>query len=105
MGEIGPTGEPVASQEQEICAPQSRSPPEQHDHSGITEGDMLPDEAQARRDFLRKVGKFALVTPPVITTLLATSMNSDALARSHGGRGPDRGAFDDWIAKCIDLLK
>ena len=54
--------------------------PEPGDH-------LLSGEEQARRDFLQKVGKFALVTPPAVTTLLATSMNSRALALS-GGRGP-----------------
>lgn len=39
-----------------------------------------------RRNFLAACGKFAAVTPPAITLLLSTSLNSTAIARS-GGRG------------------
>ncbi len=39
-----------------------------------------------RRKFLATCGKFALVTPPAITLLLSTSLNSQAVAHS-GGRG------------------
>ncbi len=49
---------------------------------------LLSGEEQARRDFLQKAGKFALITPPAVTTLLATSMNSSALANSAIGREP-----------------
>ena len=52
---------------------------------------LLSGEEQARRDFLQKAGKFALITPPAVTTLLATSMNSSALARSVVGSGPGSG--------------
>ncbi|MDX8501637.1 hypothetical protein RFM99_24880 [Mesorhizobium sp. VK4C] len=44
----------------------------------------LVSEAQARRDFLKKAGRFAAVTPPAITLLLGTSLNSKAIARSGG---------------------
>ena len=37
-------------------------------------------EDQARRDFLKKAGRFAVVTPPAITLLLGTSLNSRAIA-------------------------
>ena len=40
-----------------------------------------------RRDFLKKCGKFALVTPPAVTFLLSTSMSSKAIAASSGRPG------------------
>ncbi|WP_192181222.1 hypothetical protein [Mesorhizobium amorphae] len=46
----------------------------------------LVSEAQARRDFLKKAGRFAAVTPPAITLLLGTSLNSKAIAKSGGSR-------------------
>lgn len=47
----------------------------------------LDQEEQARREFLKKAGQFAVVTPPSIALLLGTSLNSQAIAASHGGRG------------------
>jgi len=49
-------------------------------------------EEHARRDFLKKAGRFAVVTPPAITLLLGTSLNSRAIARSagSGGKGGSR---------------
>jgi hypothetical protein len=41
-------------------------------------------EDQALRAFLRKAGWFAVVTPPAITLLLGTSLNSQAIAASSG---------------------
>ena len=42
-----------------------------------------------RREFLRKAGRFAVITPPAVTFLLSTSMSSKAIAASSGrpGRG------------------
>jgi hypothetical protein len=37
-----------------------------------------------RREFLRKAGTFAAITPPVVTFLLSTSMSSRAIAASSG---------------------
>jgi hypothetical protein len=37
-----------------------------------------------RRKFLVSCGKFAAVTPPLITLLLATSLSTEAIARSAG---------------------
>jgi len=51
-------------------------------------------EDQARRDFLKKAGKFAVLTPPAVTVLLGTSMNSPAVAQS-GGTRPGWGWGDD----------
>jgi len=50
-------------------------------------GQASSTEDQARRDFLRKAGRFAVVTPPAITLLLGTSLNSKAIAGSGGGGG------------------
>jgi hypothetical protein len=47
----------------------------------------ISSEDQARRDFLKKAGRFAVVTPPAITLLLGTSLNSRAIAGSAGSRG------------------
>jgi len=65
------------------------------------------EEANAdRRKFLASCGKFAIVTPPAITMLLSTSLNSEAVAHSSGGgkgggrgRDRDRDWFDwfDWL--------
>ena len=38
-----------------------------------------------RREFLKKCGKFAAVTPPAITMLLSTSLTSNAIAKSSMG--------------------
>ena len=39
-----------------------------------------------RRKFLAALGKFAVVTPPAITVLLSTSLNSTAIANSGQGQ-------------------
>ena len=46
--------------------------------------ESLASEAQARRDFLAKAGRFAIVTPPSVTLLLGTSLSSRAIAKSSG---------------------
>lgn len=38
-----------------------------------------------RREFLKKCGTFAAMTPPAVTFLLSTSMSSKAIAKSGGG--------------------
>ena len=40
-----------------------------------------------RREFLRKTGTFAAVTPAAVTFLLSTSMSSRAIAASGGSPG------------------
>lgn len=40
-----------------------------------------------RREFLKKCGKFAAITPPVVTTLLSTALTSDAIAKSSASKG------------------
>lgn len=42
-----------------------------------------------RRKFLAACGKFAVVTPPALTLLLSTSLNSTAIAHSSGRDGDD----------------
>jgi hypothetical protein len=54
--------------------------------SSESKPESLASEAQARRDFLKKAGRFAAVTPPAITLLLGTSLNSKAIAKSGGSR-------------------
>ncbi|PVE25970.1 hypothetical protein DC522_01655 [Microvirga sp. KLBC 81] len=54
--------------------------------------EALSAEDQARRDFLKKAGRFAVLTPPTVTVLLSTSMNSDAIAGSGGKAFPGGGA-------------
>jgi hypothetical protein len=40
--------------------------------------------SEDRRKFLATCGKFAIVTPPALTLLLSTSLNSTAIAGSSG---------------------
>lgn len=55
---------------------------------------------EERRRFLASCGKFAVVTPPAITLLLSTSLNSSAIAKSggrpdgHGNNGYGNGGGD-----------
>lgn len=67
--------------------------PESKHRSGATI-EVLASEAHARRDFLKKAGRFAAVTPPAITLLLGTSLNSRAIAKSGGSR-PGNGWGDE----------
>lgn len=63
-----------------------------------------------RRKFLAACGKFAVVTPPALTVLLSTSLNSEAVTRSGGGRDPrtrprDKGRdILDWLERLLDKL-
>lgn len=41
---------------------------------------------ESRRAVLKAGGQFAVLTPPAMTMLLSTSMNSDAVAKSGGAR-------------------
>lgn len=56
-----------------------------------------------RRKFLASCGKFAAVTPPALTILLSTSLNSDAIARSAGG-GAGAPGLPPWLKKLLDEL-
>ncbi|MEY9164808.1 hypothetical protein ABIE78_002927 [Sinorhizobium fredii] len=50
--------------------------------------DGLPSRCEEdRREFLKKCGRFAVVTPPAVTMLLSTSLTSNAIAASGGGGG------------------
>jgi hypothetical protein len=53
-----------------------------------------PTPEDDRREFLKKCGKFAAVTPPVVTLLLSTSLHSGAIAQSGSGGRPGNGYGD-----------
>src|SRR6478752_3600218 len=56
------------------------------------------NEIEDRRKFLISCGRFAAVTPPVMTLLLSTSLTSTAIARSgYSGQnsGHGRSFFDN----------
>jgi hypothetical protein len=52
---------------------------------------QLPSSDDDRREFLKKCGKFAAVTPPAVTLLLSTALNSGAIAKSGGRPGYGKG--------------
>lgn len=47
--------------------------------------------AEGRRAFLKKSATLAVVTPPAMSLLLSTTMNSDAVASSGGKVFPGKG--------------
>jgi hypothetical protein len=49
------------------------------------------DANEDRRKFLATCGRFAVVTPPAITVLLSTSLNSTAVMASGGPGNSDFG--------------
>ena len=53
--------------------------------------DREQQEIEDRRKFLISAGRFAAITPPAMTLLLSTSLTSDAIAGSTGGRGGPKG--------------
>jgi hypothetical protein len=64
-----------------------------------------------RRQFLAACGKFAVVTPPAVTLLLSTSLNSEAIAKSGGGGGGGNGGggghqhpgdFWNWLERLLE---
>jgi hypothetical protein len=71
--------------------------------------DAETELAEDRRKFLAACGKFAIVTPPALTMLLSTSMNSKAIAQS-GGRGdrhpagPKEGDLLNWLERLLEKL-
>ena len=66
--------------------------------SYMSNKDLISDDSADadRRKFLATCGKFAAVTPPAITMLLSTSLNSTAIARSgaKGNNGFGNGGGD-----------
>jgi hypothetical protein len=52
------------------------------------------DTTNDRREFLKKCGKFAIVTPPAITMLLSTSLTSNAIAKSGRGNNGVGNGYD-----------
>ncbi|MEH2507228.1 hypothetical protein V1290_006039 [Bradyrhizobium sp. AZCC 1578] len=76
-----------------------------------TDGPVLNAELELdadRRKFLAACGRFAVVTPPAVTLLLSTSLNSDAIARSgsggEGGRPRHRPDLPNWLERLLDWL-
>lgn len=68
-----------------------------------------PEVDADRRKFLATCGRFAVVTPPAVTLLLSTSLNSDAIARSGGGNGDGgrphhRPDLPGWLERFLDWL-
>jgi hypothetical protein len=53
----------------------------------ISMTDNGTEEDRDRREFLKKCGQFAAVTPPAVTFLLSTSLTSKAIAASSGRPG------------------
>ncbi len=49
-----------------------------------------------RREFLKKCGKFAVITPPAVSFLLSTTLSSKAIAASGGGGGSNGGSRPGW---------
>jgi hypothetical protein len=49
------------------------------------------EPAGERRDFLKLAGKAAVVTPPAMSLLLSTSLDSEAIAGSDGKTFPGQG--------------
>jgi hypothetical protein len=48
-----------------------------------------------RRDFLKKCGKFAVITPPAVTLLLSTTLHSKAIAATSGTSSRPGWGFGD----------
>jgi hypothetical protein len=57
------------------------------------------DTDLARRNFLKSCGRFAVVTPPAISLLLSTSLDSPAVAASGANGGPN-GESSSSSASC-----
>jgi hypothetical protein len=59
----------------------------EHERSPPKTPDQPPSSDDDRREFLKKCGKFAAITPPAVTLLLSTSLTSKAIAKSGGRPG------------------
>lgn len=57
------------------------------------------DADPGRRQFMAGLGKFSVLTPPAVTTLLHVSMNSPAVAASGGNQDTGAGGGQDTGAK------
>jgi hypothetical protein len=56
---------------------------------GVNQQAPGSDTDLARRNFLKSCGRFAVVTPPAISLLLSTSLDSPAVAASGANGGPN----------------
>jgi hypothetical protein len=59
------------------------------------------DTDLARRNFLKSCGKFAVVTPPAISLLLSTSLDSPAVAAS--GANGSSGSVDGGCSVLCEI--
>jgi hypothetical protein len=59
----------------------------EHERPPPTTGEQPSSSEDDRREFLKKCGKFAAVTPPAVTLLLSTSLTFRAIAKSGGRPG------------------
>lgn len=57
----------------------------------MVEEENVPREQEDRREFLQKCGKFALVTPPVVSAMLTLSLGSTSAVASVGPGGGSGG--------------
>lgn len=92
-----------------MTSPQDKSLETKADNNTEADNNQVDSD---RRKFLASCGRFAAVTPPAITLLLSTSMNSDAIAGSagNGSSRPKHGNhnhnhkhhhhfdFDKWLS-------
>ncbi len=82
---------------------------EHNNEQPLDAGAPLDDD---RRKFLAACGKFAVVTPPALTVLLSTSLNSKAIAHSGGKKDGDGdhdhdhrgGDFFGWLEKLLEKI-
>ena len=58
------------------------------------------DTDLARRNFLKSCGRFAVVTPPAISLLLSTSLDSPAVAASGANGGPSSQSSGGGSSSC-----
>ncbi len=66
---------------------------------GVNQQVLSKDADLARRNFLKSCGRFAVVTPPAISLLLSTSLNSPAVAAS-GANGGSNGSSSPSNGSC-----
>ncbi len=71
---------------------------------GVNQQVLPKDTDLARRNFLKSCGRFAVVTPPAISLLLSTSLNSPAVAAS-GANGGSNGSSGASNGSCSILCQ
>lgn len=71
---------------------------------GVNQPVLPKDTDLARRNFLKSCGRFAVVTPPAISLLLSTSLNSPAVAAS-GANGSSGNGSSGGNGSCSILCQ